>query len=77
MKGPIEASTPTVPKSHRRTWAFVGLFGILAIIRGIDRIADGHPLSGWLLLVCGTAMVVTLGRMLWRSRSARHPAQSG
>ena len=76
MRGPIEASTPTVPKSRRGAWAFLGLFGILSIIRGIDRIADGHPLSGWLLLVCGTVMVVTLAQMLWRSRSIRHPPPS-
>jgi LPXTG-motif cell wall-anchored protein len=32
-------------------------FGVPSLIRGVDRIGDGHPLSGWLMLAGGLAMV--------------------
>jgi hypothetical protein len=38
------------------------VLGVPAVIRGIDRVGDGHPLSGWLMLVSGIAM---LGVAAW------------
>jgi hypothetical protein len=76
MRPTLEASTPTVPKPRRGIWMFLGIFGILSILRGIDHLADGHPVMGWLMVVCGAGIIVGLAWTLWRSRSARRTTQS-
>jgi hypothetical protein len=71
--GTTIGASPTGAKANRGYWAFVGLFGLLSIIRGVDRVGDGHPLSGWLLLVSGTVLTLVFVRMLWRLRSRQRP----
>jgi hypothetical protein len=41
---------------------------IPSLIRGIDRINDGHPLSGWLMAVSGALMAATGVALYVRSR---------
>ncbi|HEX8111286.1 MAG TPA: hypothetical protein VF516_26335 [Kofleriaceae bacterium] len=49
---------------------------VVSIIRGIDRIGDGHPASGWIFLASGSAIVAGLVQALRASRSAQRPQAS-
>lgn len=76
MSTTIEPSRTPTPKAQRGFWAFAGCFGILSLIRGVDRLGDDHPLSGWLMLAGGTVMTLAFARMLWQLRSAKRRARS-
>ena len=58
------------PMQNRRTQSAVIPFalGVFTLLRGIARIGDDHPVSGWIMLVSGVVLVIT-AIALWRSRA--------
>jgi hypothetical protein len=59
----MEAKAEIVKSTARRDGWRTGMIplalGIPSLIRGVDRIGDGHPLSGWLALGGGAVMVAS------------------
>jgi hypothetical protein len=66
MAATLELAKPAMRRGQVGLVALA--LGIPALIRGVDRIGDGHPLSGWLALVGGIAMVGGAA-WFWLSRS--------
>lgn len=69
---------PSVPKAswwrNARFWiGYTAALGVLALIRGIARIGDGHRLTGWIFVGAGMLAVVAAGWAFWTSRSPAPP----
>jgi hypothetical protein len=67
----MEPSRPPTQGVGRWLGLSLAALAAMSIVRGIDRIGDGHAASGWLFLGSGIAMGIGLAQASWRSRSAR------
>ncbi len=72
MDADIKFSTPRARLVHWSFWFAQGMLGVGSAIRGIGRILDGHPASGWLMAMCGAGMALNASWLLWQVRSAQH-----
>jgi hypothetical protein len=66
MTATVELAKPAMRRGQAGLVPLV--LGVPSLIRGVDRIGDGHPLSGWLMLVGGIAMVGSAA-WFWLRRS--------
>ena len=55
---------------------FALCFGVLALIRGVERLGDDHPGAGWTFVAGGTGLLLMFVWMLWRRRSVLRREQS-
>jgi hypothetical protein len=66
----IESSGPRALRSLPPAF-WVGIsFGVSSTLRGLDRIADGRPVLGWLMFLTGAGMAMNAAWLFWRDRVA-------
>ena len=63
----VERVKPTAQRGWQSA-LLPAVLSIPALIRGVDRIGEGHPLSGW-LFVAGGALLLGSAAWFWLSRA--------